>query len=90
MSSFILQNAITNSQGQRNEGEKTNCRYLVNAQVSIPKDLAGSIIGTQGHRIRAIRTQSGAQIIIASEVQPGSNDRIITITGTQDQVGLVS
>lgn len=64
----------------RSEGERTT------QQVSIPKDLAGSIIGTQGHRIRAIRTQSGAQIIIASEVQPGSNDRIITITGTQDQI----
>jgi len=64
----------------RSEGERTT------QQVSIPKDLAGSIIGTQGHRIRAIRAQSGAQIIIASEVQPGSNDRIITITGTQEQI----
>ena len=57
-------------------------------QVSIPKDLAGSIIGPSGTRIRAIRAQSGAQIIIGKSGEGGSSaeDRIITITGTEEQV----
>jgi len=63
-------------------GEKTT------QQVSIPKDLAGSIIGPSGTRIRAIRAQSGAQIIIGKSGEGGSSpdDRIITITGTEEQV----
>jgi len=47
--------------------------------------LAGAIIGKGGSRIRQIRQESGAGITI-DEAQPGSNDRIITITGNQDQI----
>ena len=47
--------------------------------------LAGSIIGQGGQRIRQIRQDSNAKIKI-DEPQPGSNDRIITITGTQEQI----
>lgn len=54
-------------------------------QVSIPKDLAGAIIGKGGSRIRQIRQESGAGITI-DEAMPGSNDRIITITGNQEQI----
>ncbi|CAH1640190.1 unnamed protein product [Spodoptera littoralis] len=54
-------------------------------QVTIPKDLAGAIIGKAGSRIRKIRAESGAGIEIA-EPLPGSSDRIITITGTQQRI----
>merc|ERR1719318_839738 len=54
-------------------------------QVSIPKDLAGAIIGKGGSRIRQIRQESGAGITIDEPTQ-GSNDRIITITGSQDNI----
>lgn len=55
-------------------------------QVSIPKDLAGSIIGPQGTRIRAIRAQSGAQIIIGKAEQADTEERVITINGTEEQI----
>ncbi|XP_062399584.1 heterogeneous nuclear ribonucleoprotein K [Sardina pilchardus] len=58
---------------------------VVTTQVTIPKDLAGSIIGKGGQRIKQIRHESGASIKI-DEPLPGSDDRIITITGTQDQI----
>ncbi|XP_072942740.1 heterogeneous nuclear ribonucleoprotein K [Epargyreus clarus] len=54
-------------------------------QVTIPKDLAGAIIGKAGSRIRKIRGDSGAGIEIA-EPLPGSDDRIITITGTPQRI----
>lgn len=54
-------------------------------QVTIPKDLAGAIIGKAGSRIRKIRAESGAGIEIA-EPLPGSNDRIITITGSPGRI----
>uniref|UniRef100_A0A8C0FA24 K Homology domain-containing protein n=1 Tax=Bubo bubo TaxID=30461 RepID=A0A8C0FA24_BUBBB len=48
-------------------------------------DLAGSIIGKGGQRIKQIRHESGASIKIDEPLE-GSEDRIITITGTQDQI----
>lgn len=46
---------------------------------------AGAIIGKKGSRITEIRRQSRASIVI-DEPMPGSNDRIITISGTQEQI----
>ncbi|XP_781909.1 heterogeneous nuclear ribonucleoprotein K [Strongylocentrotus purpuratus] len=54
-------------------------------QVTIPNDLAGSIIGRGGQRIKRIRMQSGAQIKIDDPLS-GAKDRIITITGTQHDI----
>ncbi|KAF3817878.1 hypothetical protein GH733_013727 [Mirounga leonina] len=50
-----------------------------------PDMLAGSIIGKGGQRIKQIRHESGASIKIDEPLE-GSEDRIITITGTQDQI----
>lgn len=47
--------------------------------------LAGAIIGKGGMRIKQIRMESGASITI-DELQPGSTDRIINISGSQDQI----
>lgn len=47
--------------------------------------LAGSIIGKGGQRIKQIRHECGASIKIDEPLE-GSEDRIITITGTQDQI----
>lgn len=54
-------------------------------QVTIPKDLAGAIIGKQGGRIKKIRNDSGAAITI-DEPAAGSNDRVITITGYPNEI----
>ncbi|KAM3867788.1 heterogeneous nuclear ribonucleoprotein K [Diretmus argenteus] len=58
---------------------------VITTQVTIPKDLAGSIIGKGGQRIKHIRHESGASIKIDEPLE-GSEDRIITINGTQDQI----
>ncbi|XP_033220809.1 heterogeneous nuclear ribonucleoprotein K isoform X2 [Belonocnema kinseyi] len=67
------------NQGTMSGGNKTS------TQVTIPKELAGAIIGKGGARIRKIRSDSGAAITI-DEPLPGSNDRIITITGLPNQI----
>ncbi|XP_023233261.1 heterogeneous nuclear ribonucleoprotein K-like [Centruroides sculpturatus] len=54
-------------------------------QVTVPNELAGAIIGKGGQRIRKIRRDSGAGITI-DEALPGSSDRVITISGTPQQV----
>ncbi len=53
--------------------------------VTIPKDMAGAIIGPGGSRIRKIRADSKASITIA-EPEQGSTERIITISGTKRQI----
>lgn len=54
-------------------------------QVTIPKDAAGAIIGKGGARIRKIRADSCCSISI-EDARPGSDDRIITITGGEQQI----
>ncbi|XP_012392136.2 heterogeneous nuclear ribonucleoprotein K [Orcinus orca] len=58
---------------------------IITTQVTIPKDLAGSIIGKGGQQIKQIRHESGASIKIDEPLE-GSEDQIITIIGTQDQI----
>jgi len=54
-------------------------------QVTIPKDVAGAIIGRGGDRIRNIRAKSGAVIKI-EEAKEDSKDRLITLTGNNNQI----
>jgi len=64
----------------------TNIENLnTTTQVTIPKDAAGAIIGKAGLRIRRIRHESGCNISI-EDAKPGSDDRIITITGNEHQI----
>ncbi|CAK9293738.1 unnamed protein product [Gordionus sp. m RMFG-2023] len=54
-------------------------------QVTIPKDLAGAIIGRGGERIRQIREESQAKIKIDETIH-GDNERIITIEGNSEAI----
>ncbi|KOC66146.1 Heterogeneous nuclear ribonucleoprotein K [Habropoda laboriosa] len=74
------------SMGGNNQGNQGNMGgNKTSTQVTIPKDLAGAIIGKGGARIRKIRSDSGAGITI-DEPLANSNDRIITITGLPSQI----
>jgi heterogeneous nuclear rnp K-like protein 2 len=56
----------------------------ITQQIYIPNDMVGAIIGKGGQKINEIRTLSGSVIKI-NEPQENSNDRLVTITGTQEQ-----
>ena len=58
---------------------------IESTQVTVPTEMTGAIIGPGGSKIRTIRAQSGASIIIDNPM-PGSNENIITIEGTQSQI----
>jgi len=53
--------------------------------ITAPHEMCGAIIGKGGCRISEIRNGSGAQITF-SEKDQKDDDRVITITGTQQQV----
>ncbi|XP_015178320.1 PREDICTED: glycine-rich cell wall structural protein 2 [Polistes dominula] len=84
----LISQALLNSDiGGNNPGNMSsvNLGNKTSTQVTIPKDLAGAIIGKGGGRIRKIRADSGAAITI-DEALRGSNDRIITIIGLPSQI----
>lgn len=56
-------------------------------QMRIPNDLIGCVIGRKGSKIHEIRVNSGAQIKIAGNEGDGG-DRLVTITGTPEAVGM--
>jgi predicted PilT family ATPase len=56
-------------------------------QMRIPNDLIGCVIGRKGSKIHEIRVSSGAQIKIAGNEGDGG-DRLVTITGTPEAVGM--
>ncbi|KAF8936334.1 hypothetical protein EDD21DRAFT_412012 [Dissophora ornata] len=53
-------------------------------QIFIPNDMVGSVIGKGGSKINEIRQMSGSHIKIAEPQNNGSNERLVTITGTQE------
>ncbi|KAK3986878.1 hypothetical protein QBC44DRAFT_247081 [Cladorrhinum sp. PSN332] len=52
-------------------------------QIYIPNDMVGAIIGKGGQKINEIRQVSGSVIKI-NEPQDSSNERLVTITGTEE------
>uniref|UniRef100_A0A8C6C9L7 K Homology domain-containing protein n=1 Tax=Monodon monoceros TaxID=40151 RepID=A0A8C6C9L7_MONMO len=58
---------------------------IITTQVTVPKDLAGSIIGKGSQWIKQTRHGSGALIKIDEPLEE-SEDQIITITGTRAQI----
>jgi len=55
------------------------------SKVTIPRDMGGAIIGPGGARIRKVRMDSQADIKV-DEPEEGSDDRVITITGTPQNI----
>ncbi|GJN73174.1 KH domain RNA binding protein [Purpureocillium lilacinum] len=55
----------------------------VTQQIYIPNDMVGAIIGKGGQKINEIRQLSGSVIKI-NEPQDNSNERLVTVTGTEE------
>jgi heterogeneous nuclear rnp K-like protein 2 len=55
----------------------------ITQQIYIPNDMVGAIIGKGGQKINEIRQISGSVIKI-NEPQDNSNERLVTITGTEE------
>merc|ERR1719361_1104459 len=66
-------------------GDAEDTGPVSTTKVTIPKDMGGAIIGPGGSRIRRIRMDSKADIKIAEAVE-GSQERIITISGTERNI----
>ena len=73
------------SNNYENDGDDEDNGQRESTQVTIPKDMAGAIIGPGGSRIRKIRSESRATITIDEPVT-GSDERVISISGNQRSI----
>merc|ERR1712088_912023 len=71
--------------GASNYDDEEDSGPTESTHVTIPKEMAGAIIGPGGSRVRKIRAESRATITIDEPVQ-GSDERIITISGNQRSI----
>ncbi|KAI6785694.1 uncharacterized protein J7T54_006028 [Emericellopsis cladophorae] len=55
----------------------------ITQQIYIPNDMVGAIIGKGGQKINEIRQMSGSMIKI-NDPQDNSNERLVTVTGTEE------
>ena len=78
MSKLIKQNKTLSNVIQRNK--------LGILQVTVPSELIGTIIGKGGQTIKQIRDVSCAKIEIDSSTRYGSDERIISVIGTLQQI----
>jgi RNA-binding protein Nova len=56
--------------------------------LAVPESMIGSILGKRGQTLMEIQSESGAQIRVSqkNEFFPGTSDRIVTISGTQESL----
>jgi len=79
---------IANKDNQRTPRDPTSDFGMVETvtTLTVPNDMCGAIIGKGGNNIRQVRMSSGAKIDFTKN-EPGSKeDRVITLSGTQDQI----
>eukprot|EP00123_Amoebidium_parasiticum_P005930 comp17000_c1_seq1/m.15671 comp17000_c1_seq1/g.15671 ORF comp17000_c1_seq1/g.15671 comp17000_c1_seq1/m.15671 type:complete len:331 (-) comp17000_c1_seq1:40-1032(-) len=53
-----------------------------------PYSQTGAIIGKGGEKVKEIREHSGAQVSISQEVLPQSTERVVTVTGSAESLGV--
>ena len=56
----------------------------------VPATVAGRVIGPGGTQIREIRDKTGARVRVGNDKIPGTNERPVTIWGTQELIDQVT
>jgi transcription antitermination factor NusA-like protein len=52
----------------------------------VPSCQCGALIGKGGSKIKHIREVTGASVQVASDLLPGSTERLVTVSGSRDEV----
>ena len=52
----------------------------------VPADAVGTIMGSKGVRVKEIQHESGARVFVNRDEEPGTNERVVHITGTREAI----
>lgn len=63
----------------------TSCSWLQYLLLFLLK-ICGAIIGRSGVHLQQVRLESGAKISLSDDFMPHSQNRLITVTGTEEEV----
>jgi len=91
MSNKIMTNTGTPTplMGMKDSNDHSQSEFLklqTTTSITVPNELVGAIIGKAGMRIREIRNTSGAKIQFSESDKETKEDRVITMSGTQQQI----
>ncbi|KAJ1640241.1 hypothetical protein T492DRAFT_898638, partial [Pavlovales sp. CCMP2436] len=50
----------------------------------VPTDAVGTIMGSRGSRVKEVQDKSGARVFIEREEEPGTNERTVYMSGSQE------
>lgn len=62
----------------------------VQMRLLIPHPRMGGVIGKQGSKIKEIQDASGARVSASEEMLPGSQERMVTVSGVADSIHIAS
>mmetsp|Transcript_21851 Transcript_21851/g.32557 ORF Transcript_21851/g.32557 Transcript_21851/m.32557 type:complete len:571 (+) Transcript_21851:121-1833(+) len=60
--------------------------YGKSKDIRIPNDKVGLVIGRGGETIKNLQADTGAKIQIAKDTRPGSPNRVVTLSGSEEQI----
>ena len=86
-SGFIGTNNMGDSSNVGQSNQNPRLKTIVHVEMEVPDIMVGAILGKQGQIIHELMQFSGAKIQLSgkNEFAPGTNDRILTITGDMKQ-----
>lgn len=84
----VIDKVTTQRRQSRSPSQQSSSHGLISVKFLISNRLAGSIIGAGGASIRELVEVSKARLTVASkeEPYPGTNDRVLLITGKPNEV----
>jgi predicted RNA-binding protein YlqC (UPF0109 family) len=84
----VINKVTTQRRQSRSPSQQNSSHGLISVKFLISNRLAGSIIGSGGASIRELIEVSKARVSVASkdESYPGTNDRVLLITGRPNEV----
>jgi len=70
----------------RTGGDRSGLGFTSSKDIRIPNDKVGLVIGRGGETIKSLQADTGARIQIAKEPRPGSPNRMVTLSGSEEQI----
>ncbi len=73
---------------QRSSSSTPSPSYTTTINLAVPDSMVGAVLGRRGQALQELQSESGARIKVSqrNEFVPGTTNRIVTVSGSQDSV----
>ena len=84
----LMSDEATRPRGGRDQNQGQNHEGGAELRMLVHQSQVGGVIGKAGYKIKEIREASGAHIKVFQTCAPQSTERVVSLTGTADQIVL--